>query len=146
MLPGDVKVYAGGDFIGETRLDLIAPREEFRLGTRAAYDVKAEKKLIEKDTDKAGITRGKRKRGYKYQLELTSFSKEDVEVRVFDTIPYSSSERIAVELKQNSHPFKRMELGVIEWELRIPAGEKAVIAYVFEVEWERDLIIRPPLP
>jgi uncharacterized protein (TIGR02231 family) len=146
LLPGDVKVYAAGDFVGETRLDLIAPREEFRLGTRAAYDVKAEKKLVEKETDKAGITRGKRKRAYKYQLELTSFSKEDIEIRVYDTIPHSHSERIAVELKQSSHPFKRMELGVIEWELEIPAGEKILITYEFEVEWERDVIIRPPLP
>ncbi len=146
LLPGSVKVYAAGEFIGETHLDLIAPREEFRLGTRAAYDVKAEKKLLEKETDKAGIARGKRKRAYAYTLEIASFSKEDIEIKVVDTVPHSSSEKIVVELKRNSHPFKKMELGVIEWEQKIPAGQKMGINYAFEVEWERDIVIRPPLP
>ena len=57
MLPGNVRVYAKGDFLGETNIGLKAPRETFRLGTRTAYDVKAEKKLLEKDTEKAGLTR-----------------------------------------------------------------------------------------
>ncbi|TFF91937.1 DUF4139 domain-containing protein, partial [Candidatus Thorarchaeota archaeon] len=108
--------------------------------------VKAEKKLVLKDTDKAGLMRGKNKREYKYQLELSSFAKEAVEIRVVDTIPHSYSEKIVVELKPPSTPYKKMELGVIEWELKIPAGEKTTITYDFEVEWEKDVIIRPGLP
>lgn len=146
LLPGEVKVYASGDFIGETHLDLIAPREKFRLGTRAAYDVKAEKKLVLKETDKAGLMRGKRKREYKYQLKLASFSKEDIDIKVVDTIPHSYSEKIIVEVKQPSIPYKKMELGIIEWQLRIPAGEKIDITYEFEIEWEKEIIIRPGLP
>ncbi|MHA1907470.1 MAG: mucoidy inhibitor MuiA family protein, partial [Candidatus Thorarchaeota archaeon] len=103
LLPGDVKVYAEGDFIGETSISLISPREKFRLGTRTAYDVKAEKKLVEKDTDKAGITRGKTKRGYQYMLTIESFSKDSLEIRVVDRIPHSNSEKIVVELAEPSH-------------------------------------------
>jgi uncharacterized protein (TIGR02231 family) len=94
MLPGNVRVYAKGDFLGETNIGLKAPRETFRLGTRTAYDVKAEKTLVEKDTEKAGITRGKRRRGYRYQLEIKSFSKEPLDIRIVDRIPHSNSEKI----------------------------------------------------
>jgi len=146
LLPGNVKVYAAGDFIGETYLDLQAPREKFRLGTRVAYDMKVEKKLIEKDTEKAGITRGKQKRGYKYSLEIKSFSKQEITIKVVDVIPHSNSEKITVELPEPTIPFKKMELGVIEWETKIGAGAEIKIGYSYEIEWEKDVTITPPLP
>jgi uncharacterized protein (TIGR02231 family) len=146
LLPGNVKVYAAGDFVGETYIALQAPREKFRLGTRVAYDVKAEKKLIEKETEKAGITRGRKKRGYKYSLEIQSFAKQEIEVKVVDVIPYSNSEKITVELSEPSLSYKKMELGVIEWEVSIEAGVKNKIEYSYEVEWEKDVVVTPPLP
>ena len=146
LLPGKVKVYASGDFIGETYLDLQAPREKFRLGTRVAYDVKAEKKLLEKDTEKAGITRGKQRRGYQYSLDIHNFSKREIAIRVVDVIPYSSSERITVQLSDPSIPTTKEELGVIHWETKIGPGAKTKISYSYEVEWEKDVTIRPPLP
>ena len=145
-MPGGVKVYADGEFIGETNVQLIAPRETFRLGTRTAYDVKAEKKLILKDTDKAGFTRGKTKRDYSYQLNIESFSKENIDMRIVDRIPHSISEKIVVEFGKPSVGVNKMELGVIEWEIAIQAQEKTVIEYSFDVEWEKEVIIRPPLP
>jgi uncharacterized protein (TIGR02231 family) len=146
MLPGSVKVFAAGDFLGETSVNLIAPREKFRLGTRTAYDVKAEKKLAEKDTEKAGLVGGKRRRGYKYRLEITSFSKNALDIRVVDRIPHSNSPKIKVELSSPKTPYKKMELGVIEWELKLEAQEKVEVDYEYEVEWEKDVTISPPLP
>ncbi|MFW9769596.1 MAG: DUF4139 domain-containing protein, partial [Candidatus Thorarchaeota archaeon] len=146
LLPGNVKVYAAGDFIGETYLDLKAPREKFRLGTRVAYDVKVEKKLVEKDTDKAGITRGKRKRGYKYALELKNFSKDEITIKVIDVIPHSNSEKIEVEITSMSLPTQKDALGVLEWESKIGPDTELKIEYAYEVQWEKDVSIRPPLP
>jgi len=146
ILPGNVKVYAAGDFIGETQIASTAPREKFRLGTRASYDIKAEKKLIEKDTEKAGITRGKQKRGYKYELKIKNFSKKELEIRVVDRIPYSNSEKIIIEMDEPSNSYKKYELGIITWEKKIAPDQELKIEYSFEVEWEKDLIIRPPLP
>ncbi|MFW9794235.1 MAG: DUF4139 domain-containing protein, partial [Candidatus Thorarchaeota archaeon] len=146
LLPGNVKVYASGDFIGETYLNLMAPREKFRLGTRVAYDVKVEKKLIEKDTEKAGLTRGKQKRGYKYSLEIQNFGKQEITIKVVDVIPHSNSEKITVELATPSVPIKEEALGVLEWEIKIDAGAESKAEYSYEVEWEKDVSIRPPLP
>ncbi len=146
MLPGTVKVYAAGDFLGETNVGLVAPRETFRLGTRTAYDVKAEKKLAGKDTDKAGFSRGKRRRGYEYRLEIESFSKKPIQLRVVDRIPHSNSEKIQVDLKPMQIPAKKNELGVLEWEVTLDAEKELTIEYAFEVEWEKDVQIQPPLP
>ncbi|MFW9954504.1 MAG: mucoidy inhibitor MuiA family protein [Candidatus Thorarchaeota archaeon] len=146
LLPGNVKVYSEGDFIGETSIAIISPREKFRLGTRTAYDVKAEKKLVTKETDKAGFTKGKTRRGYRYMLKLESFSKDPIEIRVVDRIPHSTSERIIIEMKEPSHVPSKSELGVLEWELSLEPNSKAEITYEFDAEWEKEISITPPLP
>lgn len=146
LLPGPIKVYAKGDFIGESNINSVSPREKFRLGTRTSYDVKATKKLVTKDTDKAGITRGKTKRDYQYELELESFAKSEVEVMVVDRIPHSTSEKIVIDLLNPSPMPKKNELGVLEWEIKIAPQKKTIIAYQYNVEWEKDIRIQPPLP
>ena len=92
------------------------------------------------------FTRGKKRRDYKYRIELKNFSKETIEIRVVDRIPYSSSEKIEVELKTPSLIPKKTELGVIEWETSIESQKELAIEYSFEVEWEKEVSIRPPLP
>jgi len=146
LLPGSVKVYAAGDFIGQTYLGMIAPREKFRLGTRTAYDIKAEKKLVLKDTEKAGISRGKRRREYKYRLAFKNFAKERIDVKAVDRVPVSNSDKITVSLQQPSVAYEKYELGVIEWTIAIDSGKEFNIDYAYDVEWEQQIEIRPSLP
>ena len=63
-----------------------------------------------------------------------------------DVIPHSNSEKITVELPESTPPYKKMELGVIEWEIKLGVEAETKIGYSYDVEWERDVSIRPPLP
>ncbi|MGD9397836.1 MAG: DUF4139 domain-containing protein, partial [Candidatus Thorarchaeota archaeon] len=146
ILPGKMKVFSEGDYIGETSVDQISPREEFKIGTRVAYDVKAEKKLIEREMEKAGVLRGKLRRSYKYRLEIQSFSKRKIEIEVFDRVPHSVSTQIEVKIDWEKLATKSHELGVIEWHRELEPNEKKNIDYEYEVVWERDVTISPPLP
>ena len=146
LLPGDAKVYAEGDYIGETSICLMSPREKLKLGTRTAYDVKARKKLIDREVEKAGITRGKLRRAYKYRLEIESYSTRPVKMEVFDRIPHSLNPSIEVKVDWNKLNIRKQELGVIEWNIDLEPKEKRNIEYDYEVEWERNVTIHPPLP
>ena len=146
LIPGNAKVYAEGDYIGETSISLMSPREKFKLGTRTAYDVKAAKKLIDREVEKAGITRGKLRRAYKYTLEIESYSKRPVKMEVFDRIPHSLNPSIEVKADWEKLRVKNQELGVMEWSIDLEPKEKKNIDYNYSVEWERDVTINPPLP
>jgi len=146
ILPGKVKVYAEGDYIGETSIAQISPREEFKLGTRTAYDVKAEKKLTHREVEKAGITRGKLRRSYKYKLEIQSFSKRPVEIDVFDRVPHSETTSIEVKAEWEKFDVKEQHLGILEWHKSIQPDEKTIIEYEYEVSWEKGITVHPPLP
>ncbi len=145
LLEGGAKIYADGDFVGESTIEMAAPREKFKIGTREAFDVRTEKKLLHKDTEKAGI-RGKNRREYKYALIIKNFAKSEIDFEVTDRIPHSSSERIKVELGEVSVEPESFEVGVLKWKVKIPAQEELRIEYDYVVEWERDVSISPPLP
>jgi uncharacterized protein (TIGR02231 family) len=146
LLPGKARIYADGDYIGETSLGIVAPGEKIAIGTRTSYDVKCEKMLKTKETEKAGLTRGKTRREYEFELKIESFSKNPSSIRVVDRIPHSSSEKVSVEL-EHSNPFpEKQELGVLEWNLEIQPNQETILSYTFEVEWEKGLKLRPPLP
>ena len=146
ILPGKVKVFSEGDYIGETALGQIAPREEFKMGTRVAYDVKAEKKLVERDMEKAGVLRGKLRRSYKYRLEIQSFSKRKINIEIIDRVPHSVNTQIEVKVDLEELAPKKHELGVIEWYRELEPNEKKHIEYEYEVIWDKDVTISPPLP
>lgn len=146
LLPGKVKVYSEGEYIGETSLELMSPREKFKLGTRVAYNIKAKKKLVEREVEKAGITRGKLRRSYKYRLELENFAKQMIDIEILDRIPHSLSTSIEVKADWEKLGVDKHELGIMEWHRKVDAGKKAEIEYAFEVQWERGISINPPLP
>lgn len=146
ILPGKMKVFSQGDYIGETSVGQISPREEFKIGTRVAYDVKAEKKLVEREMEKAGVLRGKLRRAYRYRLEIHSYSKRKVNIEVVDRVPHSNSTQIEVKVDWEKLAAKKHELGVIEWQRELEPNEKKNIEYDYEVVWEKDVTISPPLP
>ncbi len=146
ILPGKTKVFSEGDYIGETSIGQISPREEFKIGTRVAYDVKAEKKLVEREMEKAGVLRGKLRRSYRYRLEIQNFSRRKLEIEVLDRVPHSLSTEIEVKIDWEKLSAKKHELGVVEWHRVVEPNEKKSIEYDYEVLWEKGVTISPPLP
>jgi len=146
LLAGTMKVYSEGDYIGETSIPLVAPREKFKLGARVAYDVKAKKKLVEREVEKAGLTRGKLRRFYAYRLEIENFSKRPIQIKVVDRVPHSLNPAIEVKMDSQKLGLEKFELGVMEWLRSIEPSKKDVTEYSFEVFWEKGITISPPLP
>lgn len=77
---------------------------------------------------------------------MSSFARNPIDIHIVDRIPHFNSEKIKVKLKPPAIAFEKMDLGVIEWELRIEPQKKAEVEYEFEVEWEKDVIILSSLP
>ncbi len=146
VLPGKVKVYAEGDYIGESSVSQISPREKFKIGTRVAYDVKVKKKLTAREVEKAGITRGKLRRAYSYRLEIENFGKRPIQIEVYDRVPHSLNPSIEVKTNWDQLQPESNELGVTKWTLAVEAAKKKLVDYSYEVLWERGITITPPLP
>ena len=146
LLAGKARVYSEGEFVGETIIGQIAPGEEFELGAREELKIKAEKKLQGRLKERTGLMRGKRSMGYKYSLVVKNFRKEKSEINVKDVIPYSQSERIKIKWLECSVRPEDDNLGIYTWKLVVEPGAEKSIGYTYDVEWEKDFTISPPLP
>ncbi|MBD3197332.1 MAG: mucoidy inhibitor MuiA family protein, partial [Candidatus Lokiarchaeota archaeon] len=145
LLSGNAKVYYLEEFLGETEIPLIAPKEEFKLGTRISYDLKVDKKLIDRSKDKKAL-RGKLKNYYEYQIKIKNLNDTEEDLTIYDRIPHSSSENIQVTIEEiNLEPDKK-ELGVMKWEINMKGVQEKIIKYRYYVEYKSGTNIRPPLP
>lgn len=146
ILGGNAKVYSEGEFIGETHITRVPPRDEFKLGAREELKLAAKKKLLKRVREKAGLVKGKRAISYEYELEIKNFRKEASQITLKDAIPYSRSERIKIKGFEASVVPVKDNLGIYTWELKLKPDGVTKITYKFEVEWEKDYEITPTLP
>ena len=146
IIEGKARIFRHGEYLGQTYIPFVAPRETMKIGARAAHDIRAKKKLLNRHMEKAGITRGKARRQYKYELKIENFSNQEIDIEIIDRIPHSESEKIEVKIETDRLGLDEFRLGIMKWKRRIPAGGKETIEYEFEVVWDRNIRIDPPLP
>ena len=61
-------------------------------------------------------------------------------------MPHSVNTQIEVKVDLEELAPKKHELGVIEWYRELEPNEKKHIEYEYEVIWDKDVTISPPLP
>jgi len=152
LLPSKkVKVFYNKDFIGETGIDTISPNEEFKLGTRLTYDLKVEKKLIDRKSEKT-LIRGKKVREYQYLIKIENFTDKEKKITIVDRIPFSKTEAIKINIKEIDPEPKKNELNILTWDINLEPKKDSKsksefnINYRFSVEYDKDIQIYPPLP
>ncbi|MFW9830258.1 MAG: mucoidy inhibitor MuiA family protein [Candidatus Thorarchaeota archaeon] len=146
LLPGKARIYYQDEYLGETDLDLIAPNEVVDVGMRFSYDLKVEKKLVEKSTEKKGLLKGNVARDYAYELTVKNYRKKVSTIKIMDRVPHSDSEIIKVDNRKFTPAPTKDELGILTWELEVPPEGETKITYSFQIEYPRGETITPPLP
>jgi uncharacterized protein (TIGR02231 family) len=141
LLPGRMKVFASGDYMGESSIGLISPGEKFKLGARFTYDVKVEKKLVSREAEKGGITKGKLRNEYKYLIKLNNYSSDKAKIELVDRIPHSLSPEIDVKTTSIKPQPDKQELGILRWKLELKPGEETEVSYEYSVEWNRNYTV-----
>jgi uncharacterized protein (TIGR02231 family) len=139
LLPGPVNLFVGEEFIGATRLDLVAPEEEIELYLGADDRVKVEYELKRRDVDKRLIGDKLRQR-YGYEITLENLLLTEAQITLHDQIPVSRHENVKIKLESaQPEPTQHTELALLDWELTLPPGEKQTVRFDFIVEYPRGM-------
>ena len=146
LLPGRARIYFQDEYLGETHLELVAPHEKVDVGMRFSYDLKVEKKLVAKSTEKKGLLKGNVARDYAYELTIKNYRKKMSAIKIMDRIPHSDSEVIKIDDRKFSPQPAKDELGILTWEIEVPKEGETIITYSFQVEYPRGERLHPPLP
>ena len=91
LLPGNAQLFEGDEYLGATRLEFVAPGQEFELALGADERLRVERKLAARDVDKTFIGDRRRIR-YAYTIEVENLREAQQTVLVRDQLPVPRDE------------------------------------------------------
>jgi uncharacterized protein (TIGR02231 family) len=150
LLPGEATMYIGNDFVGRTTLPLVATGEEFIAGFGVDPQVQVQRQMVNKDRTTQGDNQVLK---YEYRILLNSYKKEPVQVQVWDRLPHSDTEKVAVALlkarpelcKEGLYEREDRPNNLLRWDVKLAPtmnGEQALaINYEFRLEMGRQMAI-----
>ena len=137
LLGGAVSIFRDGVFVGKAQLKNTAPGGELELYLGPDEQVRAERELTSRETDKNFIG-NVRRIAFAYQIELHNLKPNEIAVEVRDQIPVSRSENIKIKLRGAAPEPTQSDLGVLEWKVNLAPGQKRVLKFDYNVETPRD--------
>ena len=141
FLPGTANVFAGDEFIGVTKLEHVAPTEEFELSLGVDDRIKVKRELVIREVDRSLIG-DKRRLRYGYQIEVENLRPVTETILVADHYPLPRHEQVKVRLESvEPKPTEATEMHLLDWELRLQAGQKQTIRFEVQIEHPRALSV-----
>ncbi|QSJ14192.1 mucoidy inhibitor MuiA family protein [Nostoc sp. UHCC 0702] len=140
LLPGKANIFRENIFVGTTKLENIAPGQEFKLNLGIDEALKIERELVERQVDKKLIS-NLRRTTYGYRLVITNLLNQEINVKITEQLPVSRNEQIKVRLTRSNPQIQLGEMGILEWVLTIPPQEQREIFYQFIVEHPAELTV-----
>lgn len=148
LLPGEATMYFGNDFVGRSVLPLVAIGEQFTAGFGVDPQLQVQRRLIDKAKTMQG---GNQVQRFDYRILVSSYKAQAVKLQVWDRLPYSENQTVAVTLVQQTPELSKDPLylreertkNLLRWDMVVEpnsSGEKAMaINYQFKVELDRQM-------
>jgi uncharacterized protein (TIGR02231 family) len=140
LLPGQVGVYLGDEFVGRTFLAATPPGGELELAFGADERVEIDRKVLERRHESAGLLT--KDEVYRYRVRISAKNRYPaaVALKLLDLVPVSRDEKIEVKLLDGTTPATREDPerpGVRAWELSLAPREEKVVELRYEVRYPR---------
>ena len=145
LLPGNAQVFMGGDFIGDTAMPSVAPKDEFKVFFGPDRALRATREVLSKNTGSSGLFGGSTVTTWSDRITLDNGSGREVNVELYDRRPISLNEKIDVKVSNvapalsTDKPYVdgRMTQGILRWDLAVPASARGPKATT--VSWTVDI-------
>lgn len=137
LLPGNVALFIGGDYVGTTALAGVPVEEEFSLPFGVDSGVTIDRTLAERRVMRVN---GRDETSLRYDYRLSNHRDRAVDVVVLDHLPVSRSQGLTVQTTPNTRAFSPRregdEPGVIRWNHHLTTGESE--------RWALGVVVRSP--
>ena len=137
MLAGDANVFFGPDFVGRSKVDLVAQGEKFEIYLGVDERVKVERKLERRFRDTKGVFTSDVRQRYEYRIIATNSRDLPVQLTIVDQVPISRDEDVKIEDVQFSiEPTDKNEAnGERRWNLGLAAKGKTELGIGFTIRF-----------
>jgi uncharacterized protein (TIGR02231 family) len=148
LLPASLRIFLDDIYVGTSSINAVGTGEELDLylGIDEGVKVKREKlKEKKKEIWIAGIKRKNQVIIVTYKITVENYKNKDIKLDLFDHIPVSQSDQIAVKVlemqpKPNEEDYEDRK-GVMQWKLNIASRHKEEVIITYQIEHPRNMNI-----
>lgn len=127
---GRVRVFDGGDFLGEARLQHTPAGAEIKLELGKVFDVSAKREATDFRLDRTGRTMTE-----SFAITLKNAKKTPATVRVLEPLPRWSD----WEIVSSSLPAAKKDAHSAQFEVPVPAAGETRLTYTVRYRWPQDV-------
>ncbi len=151
LLPGEAAMYLDSDFVGSTKMPLVAIGKPFTVGFGVDPQLQVTRKLMDKTRATQG---GNQVLTFKYKIMLSSYKTVPVDVQVWDRMPHADAVQtigtsfIMGATKLSEDPLyvrDEKNKNLLRWDVKLDPkqnGEKVMtIDYEFKMELDKTVTI-----
>ncbi len=145
FLPGTVRVFREGAYVGDAALEAVAPGEDTQLYFGADGRLGAQRFEIARRAEDAGTFTSDRLVTIGYRFDTVNTLPAAVVIELVDALPVSEIDDVTVELTSRTLPLpaERHADGRLHWTLALAAGERKSVMLEYEVRFPRDVDLPP---
>jgi len=142
LLGGPMNVFMNNFFVANSRITTTAAGEQFKLYLGSDNSIKVDLKPIDKSDAKIGFISKSNTRTSIYTTEISNNKSEDIEVLVFQQLPFATDERIKINIKEpyiKDNPNVSVdEFSLLKWRTKVKAGGKSKLRFCYNIEFPND--------
>ena len=137
-LPGEAQVFVGGDLVGSTSLDFVAPREQAEMFFGIDETIKVERELDSRTSSRSMFSSRVRVE-LAYAITIENLRVVPADITVHEALPVSQDERIKAKVQSLDPRADNQERGVATWSLRLAPGQRKNIDVAYAIEYPEGL-------
>ena len=137
LLAAEANIILEGTYVGKTYIDPNSTLDtlSFTLGRDKRVAVKREKLA---DFSSVKFLGSNKLQKFTYELTVKNNKKESVELILKDQYPLTTNKEIEVELLDDGKAEVNTDLGILNWKLKLNAGESKKIRFTYSVKYPKD--------
>lgn len=133
LIPGQSHIYFDGTFVGKSFINPKTMEDTLTISLGQDQSILTERiKQEDKCVNNVSILGVSKKRAY--DVSIKNNRNKPIQIEIIDQIPISKNNKIKVTHKLGDGWVLKEETGILEWNINIPAGEKASTSLEFEVK------------
>ena len=133
VLPGGTAVLSvGGDPTGHARLPVLRPEDEVELPLGIDHSLRSVRNVVLR-TSTRGLFSKDDLNEVKVWVEIANPHPGPIPLSVVEQLPVAKGEHVEVEVLEVTPTAKRGDRGRLEWNVRLPARGKTVLAYRYRI-------------
>ncbi len=145
LLPGQALIYTDGTMIGFAALPLLAAGADTQMGFGPLDGLRLTRVVPNRTEGDVGVFSSANQLKEAAIIEVENLTGQDWDVLLRDAVPYSEQDDLQVTVAAVP-PVTRTDpdgrRGILEWDLRVPAGTKQEVRLDYTLKWPNGYVLR----